>query len=425
MAFYKGRIYFGTPDAHFFCLDARNGQKVWEVTIADVKFGYYISAAPLIVKGLVVLGTSGDSVNLPHFIEALDWKTGKEIWRTSTLPKPGTPAARTWPNSTAMSQGGGPAWMTGTYDPDLDLIYLGTGNPHPVLAGGGRAGDNLYTCSILALNANTGAIVWYFQASPHDTHDWDAVETLVLINADFNGKPRKLLAQASRNGYFFVLDRKTGKSLLTTQFVPTNWATGIGPNGSPIPDPAKEPQPDGVLIQHSENGGTNWMSPSFDPETGLFYVNAWQGYSFWYLGLGPDNLTKDHEGGGSVSLVANSVLVALDYRTGKIRWQRYSGKGLCRAGILTTAGHLLFTADASGNLLALDPSDGHVLWHTRPGGILDAAAPIAYQPRRNSICRNRSRWCDVRMEPGWQFVDRSLRVFRAFLDDGLGCLARL
>jgi alcohol dehydrogenase (cytochrome c) len=377
VAFYKGRVYFGTTDAHFFCLDARNGKKIWEDTVADVKFGYYISVAPLIVKGLVVLGTSGDSANVPHFVEALDWKTGKVVWQTFTVPKPGTPEARTWPNEYAMRHGGGPAWFTGTYDPELNLVYWGTGNPHPVLAGAGRAGANLYTCSILALNADTGKIVWYFQASPHDTHDWDAVETPVLFDATFNGKPRKLLAQASRNGYFFVLDRVTGKNLLTIPFGAANWAKGVDANGSPIPDPAKEPQLDGALIRLAEDGGTSWMSPSFDPQTGLFYFNAWRGDSVWYLS--PGGHPTDHQGGGTVPLVANSVLLALDYQTGKIRWQRESGKGLGGASVLTTAGNLLFTADASGNLLALDPANGHVLWHTRPGGLVDYAAPMTYQ----------------------------------------------
>ncbi len=378
VAFYKGRVYFGTPDAHLFCLDARNGKKIWDVEIADVKLGYYISVAPLVVKGLIVLGTSDDSLNVPHFIEALDWETGKIVWRTSTLPKPGTPAAKTWPNDQVMSRGGGPAWMTGTYDPELNLIYWGTGNPHPVLAGGVRAGDNLYTCTILALNPETGTIVWYFQPSPHDTHDWDAVETPVLFDANFNGKPRKLLAQASRNGYFFVLDRKTGEHLLTSQFVPTNWAKGVDVKGRPIPDPAKEPQPDGALIEGAEVGGTNWTAPSWDPETGLFYVNAFTGYSLWYLNLGPDNLPVSHEGGSAVHLLEKSGLLALDYRTGKVVWKRGGGMGSGQAGILTTAGHLLFTADSSGNLLALDPSNGDVLWHTRPGGTL-TPAPITYE----------------------------------------------
>jgi alcohol dehydrogenase (cytochrome c) len=379
VAFYKGRIYFGTPDAHLVCLDALDGKKLWDVEVADVKLGYYLSVAPLIVKGRVVIGTSGDSMNVPHFIEALDWKTGEVAWRTSTLPKPGTPAAKTWPNDKVMSTGGGPAWMTGTYDPDLNLIYWGTGNPHPVMAGGVRAGDNLYTCTILALNAETGAIVWYFQASPHDTHDWDAVETPILFNADFSGKPRKLLAQASRNGYFFVLDRKTGKNLLTTPYVPVDWARAVGANGSPIPNPAKEPQLDGALVTSAEEGGTNWAAPSFDPQTGLFYLNAYEGYSYWYLQLGPNHLPLDHDGGYAVQLLDKSVLLALDYQTGKPVWRRESGKGYAAAGILTTAGNLLFTADASGNLLALDTSSGKVLWHTRPGGTALYPAPITYE----------------------------------------------
>jgi alcohol dehydrogenase (cytochrome c) len=376
---YRGRIYFGTPDAHFLCLDARNGKKIWEVTVEDVKFGYYISAAPLIIKGLVIFGSSGDSANVRHYIEALDWQTGKLVWRTSTTPKPGTSEAKTWPNEDAMNHGGGPAWLTASYDPGLNLIYLGTGNPHPVLAGGSRAGDNLYTCSILALNPDTGAIAWYFQESPHDTHDWDAVETTVLFDASFGGKLRKLLAQASRNGYFFVLDRATGESLLTTPFVSANWASGVGPKGNLIPDPAKLPQPDGSLVHLAEDGATTWMAPSFDPRSNLFYVNAWRGYSFWYLIPGPDNIPTNHQGGGSIALTASSVLLAIDYQTGKIRWQRDSGKGMSSIGILTTAGDLLFTADGNGNLLALDPSDGRVLWHTRPGGIQNDVSPITYE----------------------------------------------
>jgi alcohol dehydrogenase (cytochrome c) len=378
VAFYKDRIYFGTPDAHFFCLDARTGTQIWEKVIADVKFGYYISMAPLVVKGLVVLGTSGNLVNVPHFVEALDWKTGKIVWRTPTVPKPGTPEARTWPNEAAMSHGGGPAWITGTYDPELNLIYLGTGNPHPVLSGNLRPGNNLYTCTILALNPDTGAIVWYFQASPHDTHDWDATQTPVLFDAVFQGKPRKLLAQASRNGYYFLLDRVTGKSLLTVPYAPVDWAEGIGANGSPIPNPEKAPQPDGSLVHNSESGATNWMSPSFNPKTGLFYVSAWHGYSIWYLDTDSASPGAEHQGGASTSLVAQSVLLALDYQTGKVRWQREGGKGTAATSVLTTAGQVLFTADSSGNLLALDPVNGNILWHTRPGGVM-YGAPITYQ----------------------------------------------
>lgn len=377
VGYYKGRVYFGTPDAHLICLDARNGKQIWDVKLAEVKMGYYISVAPLIIKGLVIVGTSGDDTNIPHHIIAVDWETGKTVWQTVTTPKPGTPDAKTWPNEETMAHGGGPAWMTGTYDPELNLMYWGTGNPHPVLAGGVRTGANLYTCSILAMNPETGAIVWHFQASPHDTHDWDAVETPVLFDAELNGQPRKLLAQASRNGYFFVLDRKTGKNLVTTPYVLVNFAKGVDAKGSPIPDPAKEPQEDGALIRGAAVGGTNWSAPSFNPEIGLFYVTAYEGHSLWYLELGRDGLPKDHEGGSEVSLITNPVLLALDYKTGKTVWRRDSGGGFGQAGILTTAGHLLFTGDASGNLLALDPSDGKVLWHTRPGGTMDPA-PITY-----------------------------------------------
>jgi alcohol dehydrogenase (cytochrome c) len=377
-AFYKDRIYFGTPDAHLICLDARDGKKIWDVEIADVKFGYYISVAPMVVKGRVLVGTSGDQTNIPHFLEARDWDTGASVWRTDSLPKPGTPAAATWPDAKVMSRGGGPMWLTGTYDASLNLVYWGTGNPHPVLDGKVRAGDNLYTCSILAINPDTGAIVWYFQPSPHDTHDWDAVETPVLFDAEFNGKPRKLLAQASRNGYFFVLDRQTGEHLLTTRFTKTNWALGVDDKGRPIPDPAKEPQLDGALIQGAALGGTTWMPPSYSPETTMFYVNAQQGFSFWYLVLDQNGAPADHQGGGSIQLITHSVLLALDHETGKVRWSRELGSGPGSPGVLTTAGHLLFTGDLSGNLLALDPSDGSILWHSRGGGTMNNG-PMTYQ----------------------------------------------
>jgi alcohol dehydrogenase (cytochrome c) len=378
VAFYKDRIYFGTPDAHLVCLNAHNGKKIWDVEVADVKFGYYVSVAPIVVKERIIVGTSGDQTNIPHFLEAFDPETGAVVWRTDSLPKPGQPGSETWPSAKAMSHGGGPMWLSGTYDEGLNLLYWGTGNPHPVLDGQGRAGANLYTCSILALNPDTGAIVWYFQPSPHDTHDWDAVETPVLFDAEFDGKPRKLLAQASRNGYFFVLDRATGKALLTKQFVPTNWALKVSDKGEPVSNPAKEPQLDGALVEGASNGGTNWMPPSFDPETQLFYVNAQEGFSFWYLSVDENGEADDHQGGGAASLISKSVLLALDYQTGKVRWRRESGSGRGSPGILTTAGGLLFTGDTSGNLVALDAADGKALWHSRPGGSMNNG-PMTYQ----------------------------------------------
>jgi acido-empty-quinoprotein group A len=378
VAMYKDRLYFGTTDAHLICLNARDGKEIWNVEIADVRFGYYISIAPLVVKDRLIIGTSGDSADVPHFIEAIDPMSGKVLWRWNTLPEPGAPGSETWPDAESLMHGGGPAWMTGTYDPDLNLIYWGTGNPHPVLAGVARAGNNLYTCSIVALNADTGKLVWYYQPSPHDTHDWDAVETPVLFDAEFRGRTRKLLAQASRNGYFFLLDRTSGEHLLTAPFVPTDWASGLDPKGQPISNKEKEPQLNGTLVQAYEEGATNWMAPSFDPETQLFYVNAQRGFTVYYLNLNASNKPEGHQGGASSPLWSQAYLVAIDYKTGKIRWKRDAGEGEGHPGILTTAGHLLFTGDVSGNLLALDPANGRTLWHVNAGGTL-GSSPMTYQ----------------------------------------------
>jgi alcohol dehydrogenase (cytochrome c) len=378
VAMYKDRLYFGTPDAHLICLNARDGKQIWDVQIADVKFGYYLSAAPLVVKDSVIVGTSGDQADIPHFLEAVDPESGKAIWRWNSVPKPGEPGSQTWPDAESMAHGGGPTWMTGTYDPSLNLIYWGTGNPHPVLAGIDRAGANLYTCSIVALNADTGKLVWYFQPSPHDTHDWDAVETPVLFDAEFHGKPRKLLAQASRNGYYFLLDRITGENLLTAPFVPTDWASGLDSKGQPIPNKQKEPQLDGSLVEAYRDGATNWMSPSFDPQTKLFYVNAQRGFSIFYLDLDANNRPEGHQGGAASPLWAENLLVAIDFATGKIRWSRTENEGSAHPGILTTAGGVLFTADVSGNLLALDSENGRVLWHKYAGSFLDSS-PMTYE----------------------------------------------
>jgi alcohol dehydrogenase (cytochrome c) len=232
-------------------------------------------------------------------------------------------------------------WMTGTYDPDLNLVYWGTGNPTPVLNGSTRPGDNLYTCAIVALNADTGKLVWSFQPSPHDTHDWDAVETPVLVDGDFHGEPRKMLMQTSRNGYFFVLDRTNGKNLLTAPFGPVNWSLGIDKQGRPIPNPAKEPAPDGRLIAPDEGGLTNYRSPSFDPINGLFIVDAQPSYSIYFA--------KPADGvygwaGADYSVWSKGVIEAIDYQTGKIRWSHEGGPGGSGAGVLTTdSGHHLPT----------------------------------------------------------------------------------
>ena len=256
---------------------------------------------------------------------------------------------------------------TGTYDKDLNLLYWGTGNPNPVMAGQGRKGDNLWTCSIVALNADTGKLVWYFQGSPHDTHDWDNTETPVLFDAEIDGKPRKLLAQAARNGYFFVLDRTNGKNVLSKPFVPLNWSKGIDAKGQPIPDEKKQPTVDGSLITMNGGGATNWIPPSFSPQTGLFYVNATRGFSVTYL---TDTSSQPEGYGGSMArplVAARSRSTRLQNRRSEMEPSLYDLRRLRswpgRPGILTTAGNLLFTGDYSGNLIAFDAANGNILWH--------------------------------------------------------------
>ncbi len=373
---YKDWLFFETPDCHLVSLNAKDGSVRWDVELADWKLGYFSTMAPLVISNHVIVGVSGDVTDIPGFLDSIDPETGKRQWRWNTAPSRGEPGSESWPaQGDAMSHGGGMTWMTGTYDPELNLLYWGTGNPNPVLAGAGRMGDNLWTCSIVALNPDTGKLVWHFQPSPHDVHDWDAVQTPVVFNGDFANQPRKLIAQASRNGYFFVLDRATGKNLLTAPFIETNWAKGIDKIGRPIPLLEKEPTPDGSLVEPGSNGSTNWLAPSFAPDTGLFYVSARRIFSIFYLtAVGK----AEGWGGRDRNLWANSTVQAIDYKTGKIRWSHEIGEGEGSAGILTTAGKVLFTADTAGNMMALDSAKGNTLWHSYGGGRV-GASPMSYE----------------------------------------------
>jgi acido-empty-quinoprotein group A len=360
-------LYFLTPDGWFISLDAKNGKERWRKKVADEKMQYFTTMAPLIVKNHVIVGVGGDAMDVRGYLEAHDPVTGDLQWRWWTEPlKPGDPGSDTWPNQAAMNHGGGMTWLPGTYDPELNLLYWGTGNANPVFAGQSRKGANLWTASIVALNPDTGKLVWWFQASPHDTHDWDNVETPVLIDATIDGRPRKLLAQAARCGYFFVLDRTNGQNLVTKPFSGGDWADGIDAKGQPIPNPAKEPLPDGSLINTPGGGGTNWQPPSYDPETHLFYVNAELGWTIAYL----YDTSREPEGygGGFQNLETYSALEAIDIRNGNIVWKRderdvVNSSGIS-GGILTTAGHLLLVGDA-GHLAAFDPRTGKLLWGQR------------------------------------------------------------
>ncbi len=364
-------LYFETPDCRLISLNAKDGTVRWNIELADPKLGYFATVAPLVVRNHVLVGVSGDVTDIPGFLASINPETGKVEWKWNTEPGPGEPGAETWPQGTdAIKHGGGMTWMTGTYDPELNQVYWGTGNPNPVLNGDIRKGDNLYTCSIVSLNPDTGKLNWHFQPSPHDTHDWDAVQTPVLIEDEYQGVHRKLLAQASRNGYYFLLDRTTGEHIVTAPFIKTNWAKGIDTRGEPIPNPEKEPKPDGSLVSPGSDGATNWMAPSFDPQAGLFFVSARRLWSIFYM-----TAEGKPEGwaGRDRGLWANSVLEALDYKTGAVRWRHEIGAGEGSAGILSTAGNLVFASDNSHNLLALDPQSGKTLWHVNIGASMQAA----------------------------------------------------
>lgn len=364
VAMYKGWLYFATPDAHLICLNAKDGSVRWDKLIADVNVGYWTTVDPLVVKDHVIVGVSGDLDNLQGYLRSFDPDTGAVQWQWDSTPPAGTPNATT----------GGTMWITGTYDPTLNLLYWGTANPTPVLNGKTRPGDDRWTCSIVALDPDTGKLAWGFQVSPHDTHDWDAVQTPVLVDANFHGRPRKLLMQASRNGYFVVLDRTDGKSLLTVPFGPINWSLGVNAQGEPIPNPEKDPAPDGRLVAPDEGGVTNYRSPSFDPKTGFFLVDAHPSYSLYFA--------KPADGsygwaGADYDLWGKSEIDAIDYQTGKIRWRHPVGPG-AGAGVLTTDSGLTITGDSEGNVLALATATGKTLWHAGTGVSMESS-PICYE----------------------------------------------
>lgn len=367
-AVYKDMVYLTTPDARLIALDARDGKIRWNVEIADAKKGYWSTNAPLVIRNHLIVGVSGDFDNLPGILRSFDADTGKPQWTFYSTHPPGTPGAD------SGGATGGQMWMTGTYDPELNLLYVGTGNPTPVLNGPARPGDNKWTGSIVALNPDTGTLVWGFQVSPHDTHDWDAAEVPVLVDATIEGQPRKLVLQASRNGYFFVLDRTNGRHLLTRPFAAVNWTKGIGEDGRPIPDPAKEPSRDGRLVAPDEAGGTNYRSPSFDPATGLLIVSAHDGYGIYFF--------KPEHGdygwaGADYTVYGKGVLRAIDFRTGQIKWHHDLHGGAGTAGVLTTTTGVTFTGDSANSAMALRTSDGTTLWHSGVGRV--GNGPITYE----------------------------------------------
>src|SRR5688572_9601170 len=384
---WKNYLFFETPDNYLVSLDARTGQERWAVEIADFNLEYFSTVAPVIVDNHVLVGT-GNDIDSPGFLQSFDPETGKLQWKLYTVPMNiGDPGLDTWPNLNAARHGGAQTWIPGAYDPETKLYIIGTGNPTPGYTGAGRKGDNLFSCSLVAVNVDTGKMAWYYQTSPHDTHDWDSAQTPVLIDGVIDGKQRKLVSTAERNGYFFTLDRVTGEHIITAKYgSTTNWARSVRPNGVVEPDPLKEATIPGSLVSPVESGVTNWPPPAYSPDTGLFYVPEHNGFNILYL-TDPDPRGSMGLGGKSVAGVgsAGDFLTAIDYKTGRIAWRKPISGGGVGAGLLATAGGLLFGSDGSGNLMALDSRDGKPLWHTRIGNASNAPQTYLLDGRQHLL----------------------------------------
>ena len=375
---YGNWLFFESPDSNLVSLDARTGKERWKVQMADPKLDYTSTVAPVIIGNHVVLGIGGDHMDNPGFIESRDPETGALQWKTYTTPRKGEPGLETWPDEYASAHGTGQTWIPGTYDPELNLYYVGTGNPNPVLAEQSRKGDNLYTCTILALDPTTGKMVWYYQVSPHEVHDWDASETPVLIDGVIDGKPRKLLAQASRNGFYFLLDRTNGEHIVTKPFIDTiNWTKGLNAKGQPIGDPAKFPtsgrRTGFALVEWRDQlAGAQFRSrdrPAVCRCEPFFQHVLHHRYG------------RPSAKAGAVLMRARvpqgAALEALDYKTGDIVWKHEWPNGGGPSHMLTTAGKLLFTGNGN-NFIAFDPANGKILWHAGLTGPV-TAGPITYE----------------------------------------------
>ncbi len=361
------RVFMETDDAHVLALDRHTGELLWETTLDDWKKNYSATSAPLPAGDLLIAGVTGGEHGANGFVAALDQTTGKEVWRFWTVPRPGTPGSETWEGKD-YEHGGAPTWFTGSYDPDLDMVYWPAGNPAREYNGDLRKGDNLYSDSILALDRKTGALKWYYQFTPHDLWDWDATQTSVLIDAPWKGTPRKLMLHASRNGFFYVFDRRDGTLLLAKQFIRNlTWASGIGPDGRPIKLPDQEPSPAGTKVCPAQDGATNWYSPSFNPATGLYYIQTFEKCSIYTKNDDAQWTQGKTYLGGSQKTATDPkpqrILRALDFRTGEVKWEvPQPGPAFSWGGTLATATGLVIFGEESGSLMAVDAVTGTPLW---------------------------------------------------------------
>jgi alcohol dehydrogenase (cytochrome c) len=382
VAILENKVFLVTSDCHVVALNRVTGGVVWDHEYASSKAGYSSSMAPLAVKDKILVGVAGGGSGQRGFVAALAAADGHEVWRFWTVPGKGEPGSETWGGFPAET-GGAPTWTTGSFDPDLNLVYWPTGNPWPDFAGHRRPGDNLYSDCVVALDPDTGKLKWHFQFTPHDVWDWDANETPVLIDAEWKGRMRKLLLHADRNGFYYVLDRVTGEYLHGTPFVERlTWAKGLDAKGRPVVNPNMEPSTGGRRICPSVRGAANWMSPSYNPATGLLYVVTLEQCDIMTTSQKEPIPSSGFRGTGNEGIPAEPgefYLRALDARTGAIKWQyRMPGPGTMWAGTVSTAGGLVFTGDDDGNLVALDSRTGTDLWHFSTGQTL-YASPITFE----------------------------------------------
>ncbi|HUB83319.1 MAG TPA: PQQ-dependent dehydrogenase, methanol/ethanol family [Bryobacteraceae bacterium] len=412
-------VFWATLDGHLIAFDDKTGRVIWDVTMADWKKGYQYNVAPLVVRNMIILGPATNEAGSNCWVNAYDVKTGKEIWRFNTAPMSADePEAKTWAGD-SWKHGGDPIWNGGSYDPETNLTFWGTGNPNPGWNGDPRApGDNLYSASVIALDADTGKLKWHYQFTPGDEYDWDSTQVPVLVDMNWKGQPRKVMLWANRNGFFYVLDRTTGKFLFAKNFVKQNWNLGFDEVGRPIKDPARWPKPmGGTIIEPGNQGGTNWYPPSYSPQTGLFYVSTWENSGGrsgkgdpgpWaegqrYTGNGqPVPCVKDGHvvpgscgaaggrrggraagragGRGSANFKTEDegygAIRALDPQTGEKKWD-FKMVSYTESGVLSTAGGLVFGGGMDGTFVALDARTGELLWHAYLGGP-NASGPISY-----------------------------------------------
>ncbi len=375
------RLFMTTLDAHVIALDMKTGGVVWDTTMEDYSKGYASTIAPLVVKDKVIVGVAGGEYGIRGFIDAYDAATGKRAWRFYTIPGPGEPGNDTWAGD-SWQRGGASVWVTGAYDPDMNLLYYGIGNPGPDYHSDSRKGDNLYSDSIVALDADTGKLRWHYQFTPHDLHDWDATEVPILADLAIGGRPRKVVMFANRNGFYYTLDRVTGELLVAKPFVITTWAKEIGRDGRPVLLPGNVPDEQGSLTCPDVTGATNFWPPTYDPQQRLFFVNAREVCATFYAWR-QEYVPGERFTGGAAQRArgpdqrAYGALRAIDPVTGERKWE-FEYITPSTSGLLSTASGVIFSGDAEGNFLAIDARSGAFLWRFQMGSALHGTSAITY-----------------------------------------------